>query len=95
MKILKSPEPDRHGNFEFLRFPDWKVRGQLSKGWTDTEDEASLGLYVSEKKEVDIAAEPWQEFRMKIKEMLDLDAAPVSKEKARALLEEAGFRVTG
>ena len=32
---------------------------------------------------------------MKIKEMLDLDAAPVTKEKARALLEEAGFRVTG
>ena len=94
MKILQSPEPDRHGNFEFLRFPDWKVHGQLSKGWTDPEYEAP-SLYVSEKKEVDIAAEPWQEFRMKIKEMLDLDAAPVSKEKARALLEEAGFEVTG
>ncbi len=79
---MKAPESNRHGVYEIHDVPGRKIEGLKAKGWLPVED-----------KTFDLSAGQWFRMRTVIQDKLGLDSAPRTKEQARQLLEEAGYKV--
>ena len=85
---MQSPEPNRKGVYEIHDVPDRKIQGLKERGWQEVEPQRSESAEI-----VDFSSEQWFTLRKKIKDLLELDKPPKSKQEGKALLEQAGYTV--
>lgn len=108
MKRLQAPKPNRRGVYEIHDVPHRKAEALKAKGWkevigetkeeesiAETEDtgEETVQLLSEDGKTVDLSQGPWPTKAKYVKDLLDLEKKPGTKDEAVELLQDAGYEV--
>jgi len=91
MKRLRSPNPNRKGEYEVHVVPSRRAGVLQSRGWVDI-DEKPLTESLSARPQFDISGK-WMSVRSRVRDELGITRLPQSKDEARVLLEDAGYEV--